>query len=142
VKDLVADASVLIPWIHEGEEPHSEPSLRLRRDFLARKVRIAVPRLLYLEVANWYVRASKRAWIDPLGLDRFYRMDFGIFDPGPEDHLGIVQSAQRHDLTAYDAAYLYMAVQMDRPLWTADEGLIRAWGDRPGGHIRYYRSPR
>lgn len=136
---VVADASVLIPWLHDGVEPYAEPSRALQRDFLAGRVKIMVPRLMYLETANWFVNMGRKKPLDATSLQIFYSMDFGIYDPSPEEHLGIIHLASRERLTTYDACYMHMALDMNIPLWTADEAVIRAWGHRPGGHIKYYR---
>lgn len=135
---VVADASVIIPWLHDDDEPYAEPSRALQRDFLAGRVKIMVPRLVYLETANWFVNMSRKKPLDATSLQIFYKMDFGIYDPSPHEHLDIIRLASHERLTTYDACYMYMALDMNIPLWTADEAVARAWGHRPGGHIKYY----
>ena len=44
--------------------------------------------------------------------------------------LSVIDLVERHGLSAYDAAYLALALSLDADLATADRGMARAAGDR------------
>jgi predicted nucleic acid-binding protein len=53
-------------------------------------------------------------------------MGIAIADRGPDGIDGAVVLADRHGLTVYDAAYLWLAIDVDGELATFDQALIRA----------------
>ena len=89
------------------------------------------PQLWPLEASNALLVAERRRRIsadDRAGLLRFLA-DLPIaIDPqtAAQAWAGTTALAQRHDLTAYDAAYLELAIRLDLPLATRDRALARA----------------
>ncbi len=121
----VVDASAVAAIIF-GEPGAEDVTSRLE------DLELAAPSLLPYEVAN--VAAFKlRRRLLPLqqvasGLDLFSR--FGIALHGA-DPAALATVAERTGLTAYDAAYLWLADSLGAELVTLDRKLDRAWrGER------------
>jgi len=91
----------------------------------------AAPALWQLEVANMLLTALRRKRIDA---SQFVRLLEAI-DSLPvtlqaaltaKQRGDLLHLARKHELTAYDAAYLELALRLDLPLATFDDRLIRA----------------
>jgi predicted nucleic acid-binding protein len=125
----VIDASVALSWVYSDE--HSAVSNAL----LARVSHegAVVPSLWRLEVANSLQTGIKRKRIDAAYRDSsiqiFLRLPIEI-DLETNDYAWttILQLADMHQLTVYDAAYLELALRRSLPLATRDEDLAAAAG--------------
>lgn len=89
-----------------------------------------VPALWPLEVANALVRAERRGRLAEAKcvafLNRLRRFAIVIDGEGPGRAFEQVLSlAREHQLSAYDAAYLDLAMREDLPLATVDEPLAK-----------------
>jgi len=91
----------------------------------------AAPALWQLEVANMLLTALRRKRIDA---SQFVRLLEAI-DSLPvtlqaaltaKQRGDLLHLARKHELTAYDAAYLELALRLDLPLATFDDRLTRA----------------
>ena len=84
-----------------------------------------VPALWWFEVRNILVVNERRGRIEVTDSDAFLsdlaRLPVRI-DNNPNDRL-VVTLARRHGLTAYDAAYLDLAVRLAVPIATLDRAL-------------------
>jgi predicted nucleic acid-binding protein len=125
---FILDASVTLCWCFQNQATrYSEAIL----DRLAGGDEASAPFIWPLEVANVLVISERRksltvaqvtgfleelrAWpiqVDTLGVDRAFQQ--------------ILSSAREHGLSAYDAAYLELAMREGLPLATLDEDLKRA----------------
>jgi len=125
---FVLDASVTICWCFENQaSKYSEAIFEM----LAGGDEASVPFIWPLEVANVLVTAERRkdlkpahvtsfaeelsAWpiqVDALGLDRVFQQILG--------------TARLYRLSAYDAAYLELAIREALPLATLDNDLRKA----------------
>ncbi|MCC7049969.1 MAG: type II toxin-antitoxin system VapC family toxin [Alphaproteobacteria bacterium] len=126
VASFVLDCSVTIAMCLKDE-----------RSAYARKVEEAlrdtgavVPALWPYEVANALVMAERRHRLSPAERDELLAIlgSLGIVvvaAPAVLPH-ALIALAQRHKLTADDAAYLELAVSKGLPLATTDSGLARA----------------
>jgi predicted nucleic acid-binding protein len=91
----------------------------------------AAPDLIYLECANIFWKRARRGLLSPDDAQAMLRdllaLPLRIWPPEDlaERALGLALSL---DITAYDAAYLGLAEQLDVPLITADENLVRKLG--------------
>lgn len=137
----VADASVVIPWLQSASEPFERECLRLSMDFQNGILQLMAPSLLFYEAANFISRQKRVSTHTEMAFERFLRLDFSIYQLEADEFQTVKTIARRYDLSAYDASYYHVAETMGVPLWTADEKLLKAWGTRPGGHIKNYRSP-
>jgi predicted nucleic acid-binding protein len=116
-------ASLLLP--HEAAEVSAARLKQIEDDGAA------APALWQLEVANMLLTALRRKRIDA---SQFVRLLEAI-DSLPvtlqaaltaKQRGDLLHLARKHELTAYDAAYLELALRLDLPLATFDDRLIRA----------------
>jgi predicted nucleic acid-binding protein len=124
---FVLDTSVTVAWCFEDETtPYTESVL----DALV-KGEALVPCLWPLEVSNVLVNAERRKRLTRAKVTRFLQLLGDL--PITVDTEGlarvftdILSVAREHDLSAYDAAYLELALRQGLPLATLDTGLHRA----------------
>ena len=114
---FVIDASIAMAWCFEDEgAPAAEVALeRLRDD------RADVPRMWALEVANILLVAERRGRLTEAQATHFLEIVRQLpitVDAEPIDVAGLVGVARRHQLTAYDAAYLALALRLGTDLAT------------------------
>lgn len=135
MSSLVLDCSIAICWCFEDEaSPETDAILEIVRDKGA-----IVPNLWHLEVANVFLKAKNRSRIKTTEIQM--RLDLLAKLPiktDGETHLRvfreIVNIAERENLTAYDAAYLELAIRCSLPMATKDKTLSQA-GSRAGIRI-------
>jgi predicted nucleic acid-binding protein len=92
-----------------------------------------VPSLWPLEVANGLVSAERRRRLTAAGLARAVELSLALpidVQAVPVDLalVAVLELARRHGLTAYDAAYLDLAMRQGLPLATEDAALRGAAG--------------
>ena len=124
---FVLDCSIVIAAIL----PDERPAIALDLLTQAQANGAHAPAVWPLEVANSLLMAQKRKRIDEA-----YRLDMlvlmaeanVIIDPETPAlaWFDISRLAQRHNLTAYDAAYLELALRLKLPLATLDQRLADA----------------
>jgi predicted nucleic acid-binding protein len=90
-----------------------------------------VPTLWPLEVLNAFLSAERRRRIVPADTRRFLALvaELPIVVATSEDVVrwsALADLARRHRLTAYDAAYLDLSLQLGLPLATLDDALRAA----------------
>jgi predicted nucleic acid-binding protein len=126
-ESLVIDCSITMAWYFKDEAP---PYSNAVRAALATE-RAAVPALWPLEVANVLLMGERRKratqakaakWLRflttlPIAVDT--QTPALAFDP-------ILGLARSHALTAYDAAYLELAMRLGLPLAARDDALEKA----------------
>jgi predicted nucleic acid-binding protein len=124
---VVIDASATIAWLFEDE--NDEASQQTAR-FVQENGAVA-PAIWRLEVANVLRSAERRgrcsaAFVDQ-SLARLDRLSVAI--DGDTDRQAwnkTLELSRAENLTAYDAAYLELAVRQRLPLATRDQELIEA----------------
>ena len=121
---FVLDASVTASWCFEDEgAPVADAAMdRLPEDHAI------VPALWWFEIRNVLVVNERRGRIDSADSDMFLndlaRLPIRI-ESDPNERL-VVGLARTHRLTAYDAAYLDLAVRLTAPIATLDRALADA----------------
>ena len=121
---FVLDASVAASWCFRDEAAAAADAAmnRLPRDHAT------VPALWWFEVRNILIVNERRGRIEPADSDMFLndlaRLPIRI-DRSPDERL-VVALARKHRLTAYDAAYLDLAVRLTAPMATLDRALSDA----------------
>lgn len=124
---LVVDCSVAVSWCFEDEASEAADALLLRiRDDGA-----VVPSLWHLEIANVLIQAARRRRITPDDAGARLRLmaalpiatDAETATRAWRDTLAL---ARTEGLTAYDAAYLELAIRRHLPLATRDKALAEA----------------
>jgi predicted nucleic acid-binding protein len=122
---FVLDASVTMAWCFEDETtPYSEAVL----DALVRGATARVPAIWPFEVLNVVLGATRRTRLSPANARTFLaelRAFPILVDPTETAHVFhlVRTNAEHYHLTAYDAAYLELALREGLPLATLDRGL-------------------
>lgn len=124
---IIVDASVALAWCLPDEpNPLAERTL----DRLAGEDGL-IPALFWYEVRNVLLTAERRGRIEAAHADEalfwLREMPFTA-DPGDDD-VRVLALARKHGLTAYDAAYLALALARQAPLATLDGALAQAAGE-------------
>ena len=127
---LVVDASVVAAALF-GEEQDALAAAMMQLSALM------APQLIDFEIGNVALKKRRSGNLsdDELrgALEDFVSLDLARY---PVDLNATLELAQRHALSAYDAAYLWLAEAMRAPLLTFDEKLANAarvhLGDPPG----------
>ncbi len=123
---FVLDCSVAVAWLFEDETSRETDALldALRLDAAL------VPALWHLEVGNVLTMAERRGRITPsqvaASLELLAALPIRTESLQPRLIPGIVALARNERLTAYDAAYLDLALRHGLPLATLDEALRKA----------------
>lgn len=124
---FVPDASIALAWLFE-DESHSGADRLL--DSLPAST-LVVPALWFLELCNVIAGAERRGRLTARQATRilgFVRQWPVETDSAPAERTfdTVVAIAREHALTAYDAAYLELALRRTLPLATLDQPLRRA----------------
>ena len=124
---FVVDASLALAWHFEDEvSEYADRVLeRLRED------RAVVPSIWPLEVANGLLVAERRGRLSLARVARavelFQELPIFVYEVGAQVVLGpVLDLAHAHELSAYDAAYLELAMREALPLATQDAALQAA----------------
>jgi len=120
---IVIDASTVISAALEDENtPSADPAL----DYVAENGGV-IPGNFFTEVVNALAKAERRGRIDSVKADiilsEILSLPLSVEMPDPH---AVLVAARVHQLTAYDAAYLALAIQVEIPLATVDEKLSKA----------------
>ncbi|HEX4767655.1 MAG TPA: type II toxin-antitoxin system VapC family toxin [Lichenihabitans sp.] len=122
--DLVVDASIAISWILLDEHNVEAEAILDRLDAVTGRV----PALFWHEMQNVLLKAERRGRCRPGEADAFMRkprrVRLAVASNRSDD--AIIGLARAHQFTAYDAAYLDLAVSLSLPLTTADKRLAEA----------------
>ncbi|MGO9469799.1 MAG: type II toxin-antitoxin system VapC family toxin [Isosphaeraceae bacterium] len=126
-EEFVLDCSVTMAWCFEDE---ATPYTNGVRDSLADK-RAMVPSIWPLEAANATIMGERRKRLDVARSQRFFVL-LGALPIVVDDEISsrafgdIVHLARTHELSAYDAAYLELAIRKGLPLACNDGKLKTA----------------
>ncbi len=128
MKRLVIDSSITMAWCFEDEKTSYTESIL---DALSAQSVAVVPALWPFEVLNVLVFAQRRKRMTQAQALRFWRELQSFSISIDERHIGhssleVMSLADQHQLTAYDAAYLELALREGLPLATLDEELRKA----------------
>ena len=125
--DLVLDASVALSWCFKNEATEAADRVLER---LADEA-ASVPAIWHLEVSNVLALSERRRRITPAGSTEFIAMletlTIVVDDETPSRAFGrVLDLARGERLTAYDAAYLELAMRLGIPLASKDGDLCDA----------------
>ncbi len=124
---LVIDASFIASLLLPGEAAE-ESATQLER---IKEGGAVAPTLWQLEVANMLLTAERRRRIDSSQFSRIVdavdSLPVALHPALTAKQRGdLLHLARKHKLTAYDAAYLELALRLDLPLATIDSRLLAA----------------
>ena len=124
---FVIDASVVLAWILG--EPETDLIIRARR--AADSEHLHVPANWPLEMVNILLMAARRRRVQERELARLLQaittLPVTIHVVDVDLACGAVALlGKQHELTAYDASYLELALRLGVPLATQDDALVRA----------------
>jgi predicted nucleic acid-binding protein len=127
VTDLVLDASIALSWCFRNEATAVGDRVLER---LAAET-ASVPAIWHLEIANVLALSERRGRLTPANSSEFIALletlDVVIDDETPSRALGrVLDLARAERLTAYDAAYLELAMRLGIPLASKDADLCDA----------------
>jgi predicted nucleic acid-binding protein len=127
VTEVVIDASVALAWCFRDQRTEATAKLleRVQTDDAA------VPSLWHLKVANVLALAERRRRITPAEsrelIALLETLEIVVDEETPSHALGrVLDLAREERLTAYDAAYLELAMRLGVPLASKDVDLCDA----------------
>jgi len=127
VTEVVIDASVALAWCFRDQRTEATAKLleRVQTDAAA------VPSLWHLEMANVLALAERRRRITPAESTELIALletiEIVVDEETPSHALGrVLDLAREERLTAYDAAYLELAMRLGIPLASKDVDLCDA----------------
>ncbi len=125
--DFVLDCSVTMAWCFDDE---ATPYTDGVRDSLAAK-RAVVPSIWPLEAANATIMGERRKRLDEARSQRFFVLLAALpivvdDETSSRAFSDIIHLARTHQLSAYDAAYLELAIRRGLPLACNDGKLKTA----------------
>jgi predicted nucleic acid-binding protein len=122
---MIVDASVILRAFFPDEE--QERAQALIRDHVIGHLQLEAPDLLLYEVANAVVQARRRGRVtDEQAEDIMSSFEALGISLKPVSWQQMFPIAMRFDRSAYDAAYLALAVVGDVPLITGDARMFNA----------------
>jgi len=128
LSSLVLDASVALCWLFDDQATaHTESLL----DRLVAGDTVAAPSIWPFEIANVVTVAERRRIVHPAQAAAFFQtlgqLSIAVDRAEIERIFNAVsETARRYRLSAYDAAYLELALREALPLATADAALRNA----------------
>jgi predicted nucleic acid-binding protein len=123
------DASAAIALV--AREPQGQAVHALLSKWNTEDRLVLVSPFFWLEVVNSLMR--RHGWSGADTLAAIHRLDTYGLGTVEQDRALVISAldvAERHDLTAYDAAYLALAIRLDARLLTLDRQLASAAGTR------------
>ena len=133
---VVLDSSIIVKWFLK--ELYSEEAIKVRNDYVQRKISIAVPSLLIYEVLNALrysdVYSEEELKEICLALNKY---GFEIHDIEGDLKSKVVEIAYRHNITVYEASYVALAMKLKTVLYTADDELLEKF-PKIARHIKKY----
>jgi predicted nucleic acid-binding protein len=128
---IVVDASVVLKWQLDDEECISQ-ALSLREDFyLKRSCQLIAPHLLIYEIINGILVAARKKRISS---EQVSEITINLLSMGillkDIDPISVLELALRHNISAYDAAYLSLAKSEHCELLTGDKKLWESVKDK------------
>lgn len=138
VRDVLADANVVLKWFHEQGEEEVEAARGLLEAHRDRKLAVRMLDLTPYEVGNALIRG--RARLGAVEVAEVLRASSEIcaaITPSADDLAHAARLAVEHELTLYDAAYAAVAQRRGATLATHDAKLLASGlGSRPSELLR------
>lgn len=129
---IVLDASVALTWLLKDAGARSEAyAFAVLKQIRLPATEIHVPGIWGLEIANVIARSEAQGTLTEAQSESFLEVLSAapiVIDAATADQAlsETLQLARRHRLSAYDAAYLELALRAGLPLASLDEALRKA----------------
>jgi len=131
-KKVVVDASVILAKLLPDEKQSSKVK-KLFISFGRREVDFIAPQLLKFEISNALKSAVKQKRLTQLVAEKLLAAFLELPVIYQEvDFLEVLKTALKENLSAYDAAYVYLAMEKKTALVSLDQRLIKV-GGKVGG---------
>ena len=123
---FVLDASVTLRWLLDQPVPAFAERVK---GFILSGSRAVVPALWHLEIANALAIAERRRILTVAELEECLDEFQELVDHSVDTHLALISTrqvlnvARSFRITAYDGAYLHLAIREQLPLATLDDKL-------------------
>jgi len=131
--ECVLDASIITRWfLGEEQDVQVRGARALRSEAKVGALQFHAPELMIVEVANALWKQVRFAGLTPDDAQRSIRDLLSIdmvLHRHAESIAGALTYAIAYGISAYDASYVFLAKQVELPLWTLDQKLARAVGD-------------
>jgi predicted nucleic acid-binding protein len=130
---VVLDASVALQWIVKQQSVAQADELFLAG--YSGQIKLHVPALWFWECSHALQKYAQAGWLDAADLPEHLRMlrhPQPLTDalPDAKRQSQWIELAMQHNLTAYDASYLELAIRRKAPLATLDHKLRQAAQDK------------
>ena len=126
----VLDSSVIIKWFSSRDEQDLDAALALRSEAISGTVVMAVPDLLFYEVANALRHNPSFTALDvALAVQTLHDLEFEVHTPDAGLVRRSVEMAYENGVTVYDSCFLALAEKLDIPFVTADYRFVMKLAD-------------
>ena len=123
--NLILDSSIVAKWFLPEEQ--NDIALKIKEDFVNKKITISAPTLIFYELNNILKTAVKSLRIGKKKAVNAYEgfLDLGIIVYSSKDLFkNTLDRAMNLDISSYDASYIVLADYLKTPLFTADQKLL------------------
>ena len=124
--NIVVDASVIAKWML-SDEGDVAFALRIREDFIQKRISISLPTFVVYETNNLLRSAVIRRRIDvgraKRAYEGFLELSF-VFYSSEELLLDTLKKALVLDISSYDASCVVLSEHLQIPFYTADKKLV------------------
>ena len=122
---IVLDASVVLKWFLKEED--TPRAIEFLESHISGDGHIAIPELLYYEVANALATKTALSEKDVLAaLRNLLGLDLVGYSFGADEHIKAAQLAMNSGITVYDASYPVLAQSLGIDFVTADRRLANS----------------
>lgn len=124
--NLILDSSVVAKWFFPEEQ--NGAALKIKEDFVNKKITISAPTLIFYEVNNLLKTAVKSLRIERKKAINAYEgfLELGLISYSTKDLLeNSLDKAINLDISSYDASYIVLAEYLKDSFFTADQKLLK-----------------
>ena len=122
---IVLDASVILKWVLD-EEPQDSSARSYRNQHLAGINQIAVPELLFYEIASGLVAKTSLTPEEAIeGFTRIVETELESHNLRVEDFATAIRISKQFNISLYDGSYIALAKALGCEFITADAHLVK-----------------
>lgn len=125
---IVVDNSVMMRWLfHDGSEADQSYARKVLNAVSSQKLQVIVPYIWVYEAAfvvERYIRRNEMAY-DQFTTQLTWLFDLSLVIRGEEIPVNLYEFSHRYGVSAYDAAYVMLALKQSCPIATLDKTIIK-----------------